>query len=312
MDVILHVGAHRTATTCFQNYLRENREELWARGIESWEPRLTRAGLFRGVVPIPGRGEPQAQLDRARGRIAIQIEKAAARGSRFLVVSDDNMLGTPRINLRDARLYADAGQRMARFAHAFGAVAPRMALSIRQQDMFWASSMAFGVARGHRLLRARDLQHITRGPRGWREVIEDLACAMDGAAPIMVMPYEVFGGRSEARLGAMTGQGDLPRSHAREWMNKSPRLAQLRQVLRDRGIDPARLPDGEGRWMPFTNDQIATLQEAYQDDLFWLTRGADGLAQLTEETGPVTAGQTPRPGEMTRGHANGIEERRMA
>ncbi len=235
-----------------------------------------------------------------------------ARGVRVLIVSDENMLGAPRNNLREARLYADAGQRMARFAYAFGATAPRVALSIRQQDMFWASSLAFGVARGHRLPRARDLRHMARARRGWREVVEDLACAIDSATPIMVMPYEVFGGRCETRLEAMTGQIDLPRTHAREWMNKSPRLAQLRQVLRDRGIDPARLPQGEGRWMPFTNDQIATLQEAYQDDLFWLTGGADGLAQLTEETGSVTAGQTPRPGKMTRGHANGIEERRMA
>ncbi len=312
MDVILHVGAHRTATTCFQNYLRENRERLAARGIGVWGPWCTRAGLLRGVLPVSGFGDAQAQLDRARGRIAIQVEKAAARGLRQLVVSDENMLGAPRNNLRQAELYADAGQRMARFAYAFGAVNPRVVLSIRQQDMFWASSLAFGVARGHRVPRARDLRHIARAKRSWRGVIEDIACAVDGSAPMTVMPYEVFGGKSDVRLAAMTGKADLPRAHSREWMNQSPRLAQLRQVLRDRGLDPARLPDGEGRWMPFTNDQIATLQEAYQDDLFWLTDGADGLAQLTEETGPVTAGQTPRTGKMTRGHADGIEERRMA
>jgi hypothetical protein len=312
MDVILHVGAHRTATTCFQNYLRENRERLSARGIGVWGPWQTRAGLFRGVLPVPGAGDAQAQLDRARGRIAIQIEKAAAGGLRHLVVSDENMLGAPRNNLREARFYADAGQRMARFAHAFGAVSPRVALSIRRQDMFWASSLAFGVARGHRIPRERDLRHLAEARRGWREVIEDISRAIDGAAPILVMPYEFFGGHCETRLGAMTGQADLPLRHAREWMNKSPGLAQLRQVLRARGIDPARLPQGEGRWMPFKNDQITALQEAYQDDLFWLTGGADGLVQLTEETGPVTAGQTPRMGKMTRGHANGIEKRRMA
>lgn len=312
MDVILHVGAHRTATTCFQQYLHENRENLIGIGIGFWGPRDTRAGLFRGILPRPGAGGAQVQLDRARGRIAIQMEKAAARGVRHLIVSDENMLGAPRRNLRDERLYADVGQRMARFAYAFGTASPRVVLSVRQLDMFWASSLAFGVARGHRLPRERALRHIASARRGWREVIEDLSCAVGSSAPIAVMPYEVFEGHSKARLGAMTGRPDLPCANAPEWMNSSPHLAQLRQILRDRGLDPARLPQGEGRWMPFNDDQTAALKETYQDDLFWLTSGADGLAQLTEETGPMTAGQNPRTGEMTRGHANGIEKRRMA
>ena len=311
MDVILHIGAHRTATTCFQHYMHENSESLVARGIGFWGPRRTRGGLFRGVMPLAGAGSVQAQLDRARGRVSIQLEKAAARGLRHLIVSDENMLGAPRRNLRDLRLYADAGQRMARFAHVFSGANARVVLSIRQHDMLWSSSLAFGAARGHRLPRARDLKGIVDGPRRWREVIEDVACAVPGA-PLTVMPYEVFGGRSDDRLARMTGLTGLPDKNAREWMNQSPRLAQLRQVLRDRGLDPDRLPKGDGRWMPFTKDQIATLREAYQDDLFWLCDGADGLATLIKETGPVTAGQTPRTDQTTRGHGNGIEERRMA
>jgi hypothetical protein len=311
MDVILHVGAHRTATTCFQHYMRENSEHLWTRGIGFWGPWRTRAGLFRGVMPVAGSGAAQSQLDRARGRVSIQLDRAAEKGLRHLIISDENMLGAPRRNLRDLRLYAAAGQRMARFSHAFAGVTPQVILSIRQHDMYWASSFAYGVARGHRLPRPRDLKTIAYGCRGWREVIEDLACAVPGV-PLMVMPYEVWGGRSDDQLGHMTGLCDVPRGHAREWMNASPSLAQLRQVLRDRGLSPDHLPQGEGRWMPFSDDQRAALQETYQDDLFWLCDGADGLATLIEETGSVTAGQTPRTDQTTRGHGNGIEERRMA
>ena len=110
----------------------------------------------------------------------------------------------------------------------------------------------------------------------------------------------------------MTGLRDAPYDHAREWMNSFPRLPQLRQVLRDRGLSPERLPNGEGRWTPFASEQSAALQEIYQDNLFWLGDGADGLANLIEETGSATAGQTPCADETTRGHGNGIEERRMA
>jgi len=311
MDVILHVGAHRTATTCFQHYMRENAKQLEACGIGFWGPQRTRAGLFRGVVPLAGAGSPQSQLDRARGRVALQLARAEAKGLRHLIVSDENMIGSPRRNLRDLRLYVDVGQRMARFAHVFAGVTPRVVLSIRQHDTYWSSSFAYGVARGHRLPRGRDLAKIARGKRSWRDVIEDLACAVPGVA-ISVMPYEVFGGRSDDQLARMTGLRDTPRDHAREWMNSSPRLPQLRQVLRDRGLSPERLPKGEGRWTPFANEQSAALQNVYQDDLFWLCDGADGLANLIEETGSATAGQTPRADKTTRGQGNGIEERRMA
>lgn len=311
MDVILHVGAHRTATTCFQHYMRENATQLESRGIGFWGPWRTRAGLFRGVMPLAGAGAPQSQLDRARGRVAVQLERAEAKGLRHLIVSDENMIGAPRRNLRDRRLYVDAGQRMARFAHVFAGAAPRVVLSIRQHDTYWSSSFAYGVARGHRLPQARDLAKVAQGKRGWRDVIEDLACAVPGAT-ISVMPYEVFGGRSDDQLARMTGLGDAPRDHAREWMNSSPRLPQLRQVLRDRGVSPDHLPQGEGRWIPFANEQSAALQETYQDDLFWLCDGADGLANLIEGNGSATAGQTPCADESTRGQGNGNEERRMA
>jgi len=311
MDVILHIGAHRTATTCFQHYMRENSEQLETCGIGFWGPRRTRAGLFRGVIPVAGAGSAQSQLDRARGRVSIELERAAKKGLRHFIVSDENMIGAPRRNLRDLRLYAATGERMARFSHVFAGVNPRVFLSIREHDMYWASSFAYGVARGHRLPRVRDLNTIANGGRGWREVIEDLACAVSGAS-LTIMPYEIFGGRSDDQLGHMTGHGDLPCADARTRMNASPSLAQLREVLRHRGLCPDRLPQGDGRWMPFSDDQRAALQEMYQDDLFWLCDGANGLATLIEETGSVTAGQTPRTDQTTRGHGNGIEERRMA
>lgn len=311
MEVILHVGAHRTATTCFQYYMHENAHQLESRGIGFWGPWRTRAGLFRGVVPLAGAGSPQSQLDRARGRVAIQLERAAAKGLRHLIVSDENMIGAPRRNLRDLGLYADAGQRMARFAHVFAGAASRVVFSVRQQDTYWSSSFAYGVARGHRLPRARDLARIAQGTRSWRNVIEDLACAVPGAA-ISVVPYEVMGGRSDDFLACLTGLRDAPRDHAREWVNSSPRLPQLRQVLRNRGLCPERLPKGDGRWMPLDSELRAALQEAYQDDLFWLCDGADGLANLIEETGSATAGRTPRADETKRGQGHGIEERRMA
>lgn len=311
MDVTLHLGAHRTATTSFQHYLRENEQALQLAGIAVWDPRRTRSGLLTGVMPVPGARSPEAQLKRARGRIAINLKQAEARGFRHVVISDENMIGAPRRNLRDGRLYADIGQRMARFAEAFDGRITRVSFSIRGQDSYWSSALAFAVGRGHRMPGTAELARLATAPRGWRDVLTDLACALPGVE-IQVLPYEIFGGLPEARLQRMTQEAGLPRRYAREWMHRAPGLNQLRKILSDRGGDAARLPGGDGRWHPFDQDQACALREAYADDLFWLRAGADGLATLTEETKPAKAGTRPRAGLTKRGQGHGIEERRLA
>ena len=312
MDVILHLGAHRTASTSFQHYMRENAAKLMLEGIGFWGPLRTRDGLLSGVIPVTGRRTTADQFSRARGRIALHLKKARAKGIRQLIVSDENMIGAARKNLRDARLYAGIGERMARYNDALGGKIVRVAFSIRSQDSFWASSAAFAVGRGHKVPRKDDLDRLVTTNRHWREVVADLSCALPGAE-IQVMPYEIYGGLPERKLAQMTGLANPPRQHARERLNRAPDLAKLRQIVTDRGGDVGRLPEGAGRWHPFDRHQTMALREAYADDLFWLRAGADGFAKLIEETGPEKAGQNPSAGQnTTRGQPNGIEERRLA
>lgn len=315
MDIILHLGAHRTASTSLQHYLRRNAGALAKSGIGVWEPRDTRDGLLTGVIPVPGRRDPAEQLRRARGRIALHLHKARAAGARVLIVSDENMLGAPRRNLGDHALYAGAGLRMARFADAFGGRVGRVALCVRELDSYWSSVLAFSVARGHRVPQGADIAALVANPRSWRDVITDLACALPDAE-IMVLPHEESAGRPEYRLAAMTGRpvAGLPRAHAGDWLNRAPMLGDLRAVVAARGGDPLRLGEGadDARWQPFTPVQSAALREAYADDLFWLRAGADGMATLIEETGPAKAGRHPPAGQTKRGHRNGTEERRLA
>jgi hypothetical protein len=315
MEIILHLGAHRTATTSLQHYLRGNARVLARDGIEIWEPRKTRDGLFGGVIPEPGLRDAAGQLRRARGRIALHLHRAEAAGMAVLLVSDENMLGAPRRNLRDGALYAGAGLRMARFAEAFGGRVSRAVLSLRALDSYWASVLAYSVMRGHRIPLAAQLAALAAGPRSWRDVITDLACALPGV-DIIVLPHEQSASRPAQRLAVMTGRAEaaMPRAHAREWLNRAPMLGDLRRAVAERGGDPARLGEGQddARWQPFSPAQGAALSETYADDLFWLRAGADGLATLIEETGPAKAGRHPPAGQTTRGHRNGIEERRLA
>lgn len=311
MDVILHLGAHRTASTSFQHYMRANKSRLDQDGVGFWGPLRTRDGILTGVIPCETGQTPEEQFATAQERILQNLDRAEARGIRHLVVSDENVIGAPRNNLREGRLYGGIGERMARYSQAFGGRLTRLVLSIRSQDTYWSSVAAFAVARGHKVLPGEELSKLASARRQWRDVITDLACAVP-EVEIQVHSYEVFGGMPERRLAAITGIEKGPTQHAREWLNRAPGLSELREILTERGEDPGVLPAGEGRWHPFDRDQIMALREAYADDLYWLRAGADGLATLIEETASAKAGKQPSADDATRGQTDGKEDRRLA
>ncbi|MEM6577493.1 MAG: hypothetical protein AAF678_03300, partial [Pseudomonadota bacterium] len=210
MKVVLHIGTHRTATTSFQYYLSENAARLRSRGIHATGPSETRDGLLTGIVPLPGAAPAQVQLDEAATRVALHLSRLRQEGATHFIVSDENMAGAARRNLRMRGLYRDLGERMARFYMAFDGRIDRVVLSIRSQESLWASALAFSVARGHRLPKPELLDELSGARRSWRDVVMDLACALPGVE-IQVMPYEIFGGLPERLLEHMTGMGRMPR-----------------------------------------------------------------------------------------------------
>ena len=308
MDVILHVGAHRCATTTFQHYLRGNAGRLRAQGVGFWGPHRTRGGLLRGVIPRPGPAPRRDLQMRAAGRVRMRLAGCAAAGVETLLVSDENMLGSLRDNRAAGDLYPAAGERIARFAAAFGKRLGAVVLNVRALDLYWASALGYGAARGFGLPGAAMLERLARGPRGWREVVTDIACAAP-QTPVLVLPFERYAGRPEAQLAAITGR-PAPLAHARERLNATPRLPALRARLTPG--EAARLPPGDGRWQPFTAAQAGALRERYADDLMWLAAGAGGLARLLPQRQDEQRAGTNPPMTVTRGRRNDQEGRNLA
>lgn len=303
MDVTLHFGAHRCATSSFQHYMRQNAQALGRLGIGFCGPHRTRNGLFDGLMPGPAAATRRNRSRRAIGRIQMRMSASRARGVRNLVVSDENMLGTIRDNLRRATLYAGAGERAARLGQAFDGYVSDVVLNIRSPEMYWSSALAFGAVRGCGLPDGEHLERLASGLRSWRDVITDLACALPGVR-LWVLPFEIFAGRPDAQLCALTGQ-DVPRTCAGHWLNAAPRLPELRDLFGP----AAGFPDGQGRWSPFSPAQSAGLKERYADDLMWLASGADGLAWLMDDPEKNTVGPNLPPPDMTRGCRNDTQGR---
>ncbi len=316
MDVILHVGAHRCATTSFQTYLRLNSAALQQRGVGFWGPWRMRTNMLCAIVPKPGAGAARDRQRRGVGRLRMHLARSRGLGVQTLVVSDENMLGSVRENLRFCELYCGAGERMARYAQAFDGRIRHVLLNIRGLDTYWASAAGFGLTRGREMPGAPALTRLAGAGRSWRDVITDLAHAMPDAT-IWVAPFEVFAGRPEAQLSALTRM-QPPRAHARERLNATLRLPQLRALADELGTGWV-FPEGDGRWQPFDPGQVADLREAYADDLMWLTGGADGLARLLPDPAKIPMPQTIRAGksppqhhDMTRGRLDDRQERRVA
>lgn len=302
MNVILHIGAHRCATTSFQHFLRHNAAALAARGVGFWGPLRTRGGLLRGVKP--GRGATRATHRHAppevRDRIRQRVDRSAARGANTLLVSDENMLGSVKANLETGSLYPDAGFHMSLFADAFRGRALAVALNIRAYDTYWASALGYQVARWGTVPGRDCIARLAGCARGWRDVIADLAQAMPNR-PLFVLPYETFAGRPAAQFSAMTGL-TLPVESTGKVLNATPDLPKLRELAAVSEGTGGVLPKGEGQWQPFLARETERMRGRYAEDLKWLAAGADGLARVPGSAMDGPGGASPM--------AQGIDKRK--
>lgn len=309
MDVILHLGAHRTGSTAFQGYMEANAHWFAAMNTAFWGPQHTRKGLFDGLLVQPMTPRAATRTRRNTGRVRMQMAQLQIDGARRLLISDENVLGSARTNLRDGALYHDAGDRVARINAAFDGKINRIALNVRALDDYWASAIAYVIPRGARVPGRGKLAAVSTHRRGWRDVITEIACAAPDAQ-ITVTRFEDMKGRPDSLFKLWTGATAAPKPGDALRRNERPDLAALRAVAAARGNVDA-FPEGDGHWQPFDAAQAASLKELYHDDLFWLRSGADGLAHYHEEVG-TTPAATHRPGgPQTRGHKDDREKGRM-
>ncbi|MGJ8616084.1 MAG: hypothetical protein ACSHWS_04525 [Sulfitobacter sp.] len=301
MDIILHIGAHRSGTTTFQQYVRNHIAQLEMQSIGFWGPGRTRKSIFPGLFRHLALAK---EIRRAEGRVQMRLARARQSGVEKLLVSDENMIGSARHCLRQGALYPAIGDRMARISSAFGGQITRVVMTIRAQDLWWASAAAFTVARGHAVPSSAQREQIATSARSWRDVITDLACAVPDAE-LRIMAFEQSANSPHVLLKAATGW-DAPMDAHAPWLNRSLTGRDLRHIVMEQGADASQIPDTLKRWQPFSEIQTAQMRENYADDLHWLTAGADGLATLTEDQLRKRAGTSLTAGHMTRGQEHDI------
>lgn len=86
MKLVLHFGAHKTATSLIQKYMRDNRDLMNQNKI--WFTIRSETNKFLGW------GSPEA-LNEGVPAMRRDIDQAAKRGAKWFVVSHENALGRP-------------------------------------------------------------------------------------------------------------------------------------------------------------------------------------------------------------------------
>jgi hypothetical protein len=274
MDVVLHVGAHRTASTTFQKTLGANGAALAEAGIVYWGPKCTRAGLFDGLIGAAGTARTPAM--RLAGLRPCGVAGAAggcARARGILLVSEENVLGSMRAALSGAGSTPMRGRAC---GHRGGGLR-RAPADDRDGDAGAGRVVALGSGRSARRggMGPALCDDAGAQPRDWRDVIDDVA-RCNG--------LRVRGSWSGATRRWAIGPRRCSRaSTARR--DQAPGTAQ--ECLRSGGgapLSPDATPRGSDNALP----PIST----------GLRAGADGLAEFID-AGP---GQTKsRPGQDKEG-----------
>lgn len=276
MDIILHLGAHRCATTTFQAYLDQNRARLGGHGVAVWTPQVTRNGLFDGVICPPG--------EDSRHHIARIRDAQHQLDASQLIVSEENMIGAPRNNLKHTSLYPELTPRLQRFAEAFQGRVARLGLAIRSYESYWTSALSFAALRGEPLPDAAQRAALARQPRTWTDMVQDIR-AMFPAVPLHVWTFEAFAGRPRRQFNMLSGRAEISHTldHKVNWKNTSCNLGQMRRRLRSQGRlgEVAMLPRS-GKWQPFNQLEKQYLAMRYADDLRTFRSGSDPMITFTE------------------------------
>ena len=287
MDVILHVGAHRTGTTTLQRFLNANSAKLAEAQIGFWGPGRTRNGLFTGLVKAPNRltDEDLKRGKRATGLIQIELERAALNNLHTVIVSEENMIGSMENNVNTRRLYAQTRARLERFRDGFSKHCARILLTTRSYERYWSSVLGYYIKTGHGLPPQNVVDALAEQPVRWSRIVRDISAVFPDAQ-IIVSPFEAMVGLPEHQLTSLIGSSvPGPFQAGREWHNASLDRAQLARLLADQGAEGRaldQLAGGGGAWLPFSDAQTAIMRAAYRQDLAWFRAGADGLAHYID------------------------------
>jgi len=213
--VVVHLGAHKTATTFLQNSLNAARADLAVAGCQLLLPvDLRGQEQVRRVAPWNGPDRRRAVQAGTQAALRALIEEAAgAPGTRRVVLSEESLIGSSHSNLTSAALYPDFADNLRLFPRALDHPNVTFLFAVREYGAFFSSNLTTTARRG-KLFNTEDLRaRLPRLPRRWPDILGELRVAFPFAR-LRTWRYEDFRDLTGAVFDALTGQA-VPRVEGR-------------------------------------------------------------------------------------------------
>jgi hypothetical protein len=283
MELILHLGAHRTGSTAFQQMLAAGRAMLAQTGARALVP----ADIDR----IPGLADIGGAPDRAASRAAID---AVTAGADRVLISDENLIGDMGWNIRAGTFYGRARQKLTAQRDFFGDPPKRIGLGIRAYADYWISAHAYELSyRARAPVRFADCRtRLVAARRGWRDLVDDVRAVFPDAA-ILVWPVE-----ARVPLPVLARRlldlYDLAFDAPPPGVNAAPMAGLIPAMEAKRAVEPEISRQKMRAWLAgqapvafegFTDAQTERMDARYLADLHALAAGYAGVEFIPH--GPV-------------------------
>ena len=285
--IVVHLGAHRTATTLFQKTLADNRQRLSERGICFLGPEQIRNGDFQGLMihhsHVTLWRSRKAQTAAQKLRSTLDSER---RAGRRVILSEENILGNIRSNVDTMSIYPNIQSSLERLQPAFEQV-DVFYISIRPLDVWWNSCLSFAIRHFRRPPSAMQLDCIAYNSAGGWRTVRQAVCDAFPKAKVKVVEFGALTAKPIVQLAEVSGWQDLSHLEQKhQILNRSKTIKNLKEILEGRGdsIGIARLAEkGEGRKLNmFSDTGLGMLFEAYERDLAWLRCKTDDRITFLE------------------------------
>lgn len=222
--IILHLGAHKTASTHFNRLLRKNSH-------------LTK----EHSVTVPKKDEIRSLITRRlsggnlkdSGPMRDEVVTALGQGGRTLFISDENILGTPNRLVQNGVMYPAAGKRVRAALRLLGQQPVELMLAVREPASFavssWGEAMRSWGYLDFRSFIGADPMSALR----WTQLARRILAAQPGIR-LTIWTFESYRDRTRALLGEVLGTDPVPEDMLRDIDNV------VRPGLSQRAVDEIR------------------------------------------------------------------------
>lgn len=278
MQIVIHLGAHKTASTYLQKCLAQSERRLTRAKVKFVGPKRLRPMLQEAVQRGTG---PEA--DRKRDALAWLIDGTEETGCNRLILSDEQFLGSLRDTICGGDFYQDAQDHLDPLMRALAGRPATVLLAARDYGTFFAS--AYGqVVRGWRFVPFDDRlrRSLLDYRRGWSDLTADITALMPMGSRLFLWRYEDFAGVEDACFDLLAGDigSRVRRLIARPLPGPSQAAIDFlaasaaHSTMPDQdtvhaALDQAAKTMGYPPFNPWSVEERAYLTDRYRHDLIW-------------------------------------------